>query len=239
MQKVSQLYVCDFAVEFHIIVRMSLFCDAYFFYQNFVSRADFWILLHLSINFGRIQIDIRVKFVSKNTIFFHCVNHQATRFWFFVTYASSLFASERIIYNTFLTFISSILGAQCLQASPCFALIVLYYRADCQFHNTATQCFLPSDCLSAIILTISMGNIVVFNTIRLKPLRIMHFNSYSLMLFLFYVWLCSTACVFASSALVSVIFVRAALLLTATNIFLHMATYKLLRLFFNASTSRI
>lgn len=49
---------------------MSLFCDAYFFYQNIVSRADFWILLHLSINFGRIQIDIRVKFVSKNTIYF-------------------------------------------------------------------------------------------------------------------------------------------------------------------------
>lgn len=86
-----------------------------------------------------------------------------------------------------MTFISPILGAQCLQASPCFALIVLYYRADCQFHNTATQCFLPSDCLSAIILTISMGNIVVFNTIRLKPLRMMHFNSYSLMLFLVYV----------------------------------------------------
>ena len=218
---------------------MSLFCDVYFFYQNIVSRADFWILLHLSINFGRIQIDIRVKFVSKNTIFFIASIIKRQDFDFLL-HTQVPFLLPRELYTIHsLTFISPILGAQCLQASPCFALIVLYYRADCQFHNTATQCFLPSDCLSAIILTISMGNIVVFNTIRLKPLRMIHFNSYSLMLFLVYVWLCSTACVFASSALVSVIFVRAALLLTATNIFLHMATYKLLWLFFNAITSRI
>lgn len=187
IRKVSQLYVCDFAVEFHIIDRMSLFCNAYFVYQNIVSRADFWILLHLSINFGRIQIDIRVKFVSKNTIFFIASIIKRQDFDFLLhTQVPFLLPKELYIIHS-LTFISPILGAQCLQASPCFALIVLYYRADCQFHNTATQCFLPSDCLSAIILTISMGNIVVFNTIRLKPLRMMHFNSYSLMLFLVYV----------------------------------------------------
>ena len=70
IQKVSQFYFCDFAVEFRTINRISLFCNAYFFYQNIVSRADFWILLHMGINFGRIQIDIRVKFVSKKYIFF-------------------------------------------------------------------------------------------------------------------------------------------------------------------------
>ena len=206
------------------------------------------ILFHAPI-FGFFYIWVSIldayKLISELSLyqkikFFSLRQSSSDKILIFLLHTQVPFLLPRELYTIHsLTFISPILGAQCLQASPCFALIVLYYRADCQFHNTATQCFLPSDCLSAIILTISMGNIVVFNTIRLKPLRMMHFNSYSLMLFLVYVWLCSTACVFASSALVSVIFVRAALLLTATNIFLHMATYKLLRLFFNAITSRI